>query len=106
MGSLPSYQQQPTTDDSVEQRFTRTISAVEVLRHNLDAATNGLFNQAFASLETLPLTTSEFSLAACRIGNARNYSANQESTAAAYELTLLLNGLKTIRRRFVTKNRV
>ena len=44
-------------------------------------------------LESLPLTTSEFSVATNRLNNARRYLASNEHGAARYELRLLIGGL-------------
>ena len=52
------------------------------------------FEEARVILETLPLMTSEFGLAKCRIGNAERYFALGEKGASAFELLLALRSLE------------
>jgi len=52
-----------------------------------------LLGRVRARLEALPLPTGAFSLAVCRLDNARTYLRAGETGAAAYELRLLLASL-------------
>ena len=52
-----------------------------------------LLTRAALLLESLPLTTSEFSVAMNRLNNARRYLESDERGAARYELRLLIGGL-------------
>lgn len=60
-----------------------------------EAATNR-FDRAFALLAALPLTSSDFSVSARRLGNVRHYNASGEAGAATYELRLLIRSIERI----------
>ncbi len=54
------------------------------------------FERAFALLAALPLTSSDFSVSARRLGNVRHYNASGEANAATYELNLLIRSIERI----------
>jgi hypothetical protein len=51
------------------------------------------FDRLEELLQSLPLPTHEFAVAANRLANARRYAAADERGAATYELKLLIGGL-------------
>jgi hypothetical protein len=61
----------------------------------LDADRGAAFAEARASLETLPLTTEEFSLAVNRLANAQRYLESGEHGAARWELLQLRRILRS-----------
>ena len=57
-------------------------------------ATEGDFYESRTIVESLPLSTAEFGLAACRLGNAARYYSQGEAGAAAFELKLAQRSLQ------------
>ena len=79
----------------VQERYYRAARAVAavLVRVCRGSCPEPLLGRVRARLEALPLPTGAFSLAVCRLDNARTYLRAGETGAAAYELRLLLASL-------------
>ncbi len=84
--------------DFVEAGFLELLMSLLHLDRELsrgEAPTNR-FERAFVLLAALPLTSADFSVSACRLGNVRHYNASGETCAATYELGLLIRSIRRI----------
>ncbi len=84
--------------DFVEAGFFELLMSLLHLDREIshgEAAANR-FERALVLLTALPLTSSDFSVSACRLGNVRHYNASGETRAASYELRLLIRSIRRI----------
>ena len=88
----PTNTQHFHTLADLERKAIRGVeSLIRVVSRN--AESDDGFDRVKALLESLPLSTHEFAVAASRLVNARRYVVADERGAAAYELKLLIGGL-------------
>lgn len=80
-----------STDGVVDSLFKCLKPLID--REKVAGVWKELLTEAALLLESLPLTTSEFSVATNRLNNARRYLESNERGAARYELGLLIGGL-------------
>ena len=84
--------------DFVEAGFFELLMSLLHLDREIshgEAAANR-FERAFVLLTAVPLTSTDFSVSARRLGNVRHYNAAGETGAAAYELRLLIRSIRRI----------
>ena len=86
-------QKPPHVPHSYDGIFHSATSLVERLAQAVAccSVTPDLFREVEEALSCLPISTAEFALAKCRLGNVARYCNGGEYGAARYELRLMLN---------------
>jgi hypothetical protein len=86
-----------TTHSSIQRRFDNAIALAMELRRIVSAQLLGPdgFRSLELALEAIPIDVDQHAWLSTHVRNARDYLDQQECDAAAYELTLLVNRLRT-----------
>jgi hypothetical protein len=91
------FNKAPKAPSTIECRFDHAIAlAVELRRVVLaQLVTRDCLRSLEAAIAAIPIAAAEYSWLRTRLCNAWGYVAEREFAAAAYELTLLVNRLRT-----------